>query len=103
MPRNNSRPKKNTIEIFIPKNDDFFRYYNEMSKNRCTYLELDGPKRNGVSRSLGIRLKPLIKNNFITPPISRTHGGNITGIILKRDVKIQAVKKGNGKLFKFFR
>jgi len=103
MKKPNKRPSKNMFEIFVPKDDKYFRFYHDLHKDRCSYIEKKGPELGGISRGIGIRFKPLIKNDFITPPLGRTNGGNISGFMLKRDVQVKTQKKGNGKIFKFFR
>lgn len=99
----NKRPSKNSIEIYVPKNDKLFRYYHDLYKDRCTYFEFPDKKtQKGTARSIGINFKPLIKNKFTTPPL-KYHKGGLTGLMLKRDVQIKTEKKEKGKIFKFLR
>jgi len=82
-----------------------FRYYHDLEKYRCSYLEFNENKnrRNGIARSIGKNMKPLVEKNYIIPPLSRRHGDSITGLMLRHNTKIKSINKDNGKLFKFIR
>ena len=98
------RQRKNIFQIYVPRNDNMFRFYNDLEKYRCSYLEFpDKKQRNGIARKIGINMKPLVEKNYIIPPLSRRNDSSISGIMLRHETKIKGVKKGNGKIFKFFR
>ena len=104
MRKTNKRQSKNIFEVYVPRKDSMFRFYHDLEKYRCSYLEFNSSNdRNGIARSLGINVKPLVEKNYIIPPLSRRHGNSITGIMLRHDTKINSVKKGNGKIFRFLR
>jgi len=103
------KPKKveNKISynIFVPKDDNLYRFYHDLEKYRCSYFEYpNANKQRGTARSIGVKMKPLVEKKYIIPPISRTNSGDsITGIMLRRETKVKSTKKAKGKMFQFLR
>jgi len=98
------RKNSSIFEVYVPHNDKMFRFYHDLEKYRNSYISFDGSKcRDGIARSLGKNIKPLVERDFVIPPLSRRHGDSITGIMLKHGVKVNGIKKDKGKLFRFLR
>jgi hypothetical protein len=83
---------------------ELYRIFKDLERyGRTTFSYPDRAKHTGIARSIGIRGKPLVKNNLLVPPLSSTNSHRMTGVLLPTDVKIYRKKTRNGYLFTFQR
>lgn len=83
---------------------ELYRIFKELEiYGRSTFSYPDREKHTGIARSIGIRGKPLVKNNLLIPPLSSTNRHRMTGVQLPIGVEIKEKKTHNGYLFLFQR
>ena len=91
---NMTLPHKNSIGI---KNSEkeLYHIFKDLEKHgRATFSYPDRSKHQSISRTIGIRCKPLVKRNLMVPPLSSTNQHRMTGVMLPVNVKVVETKKG---------
>jgi len=78
------------------------RIFKECEKfGRSSFTYPDKRKHTGIARSIGIKVKPLVDNDLILPPLSSTNKHRMTGIIVPINVEVKEIKTRKGSIFKF--
>jgi len=87
---------------------ELYRIFKDLENHgRTTFSYPDRAKRNGISRSIGLKTKPLIERGLFYPPLNSRDSHQVkhpfTGIILPIGVNVKEKKYGNASRFFFQR
>lgn len=83
---------------------ELYHIFNDLKLyGRTTFSYPDIKKHQGIARSIGLRVKPLIEPKLMLPPLSSTNKHRMTGVQLPIGVKLEEKKEPCGSRFYFQR